>query len=190
METGKRMPCACSGGVRSIPAVGDLWLALWILGERRLDLRQCSPRSKRRDWIRSRRCDMNKLGALSRLSAFARCVAFVAGWCCDIGRGGTGELVVPSEQLAARIHTIEPADFASQPTIAAPSTLPSTRSSTTQPSPRGSAHDRRRAPSWRCANNLELAVELITPAMSRRVLNRKKRHVRSAVHQRTSTTQQ
>src|SRR6185437_7920778 len=87
--------------------------------------------------------------------------------CRDIGRGGTGEMVVPDSQLR-EIRAVEPANLGTAPAHP-PSTLPSTRA-TTQPLaevPLTLADVRRLA----LHNNLDLKVDLISPAIARESLN-------------------
>src|ERR1700760_433435 len=74
----------------------------------------------------------------SRLSLRLRALAVssllilaTAPGCKDIGRGGTGEMVVP-EDVLREIKTVEPENFATTPPTTAPSTMPTTRA-TTQP---------------------------------------------------------
>ena len=88
--------------------------------------------------------------------------------CNNIGTGGTGEMVVPESTLR-EIKTVEPAEFASTPPTTAPSTLPTTRA-TTRPYRKvslGVADVRRIA----LQNNLDLQVELYTPALAREALS-------------------
>ncbi len=87
--------------------------------------------------------------------------------CRDIGRGGTGEMVVPENELR-EVRGVEPTDLGNPPAHP-PSTLPSTRA-TTRPLaevPLTLADVRRLA----LHNNLDLKVDLITPAIARESLN-------------------
>src|SRR5205814_2680669 len=104
-----------------------------------------------------------------RLCAFAVSSLVLVGGagCRDIGKGGTGEMVVP-ESTFRDIKTVEPSEFASTPPTTAPSTLPTTRA-TTQPYKKvslGIADVRRIA----LTNNLDLQVELYNPALARESL--------------------
>jgi outer membrane protein TolC len=102
------------------------------------------------------------------LSIVACAIASMTG-CRDAGMGGTGEIVVPRETLR-HIDAAEPSDFAiAQPTTA-PTTLPSTRPATTQPlaDVKLTIEEARRLA---LENNLDLKVELFSPAIARENLN-------------------
>jgi outer membrane protein TolC len=87
--------------------------------------------------------------------------------CRDIGRGGTGEVVV-ARQTLRQIDSSTPADFG-RPSPVPPTTLPSTRA-TTQPLEKVEltlADVRELA----LRNNLDLEVERIAPSLARESLN-------------------
>jgi len=88
--------------------------------------------------------------------------------CKDIGKGGTGEMVVPESELRD-IKTVEPAQFATAPPTTAPSTMPSTRHSD-QPLrdvPMTVDDVRRLA----VQNNLDIKVQVINPSVSKESLS-------------------
>jgi len=102
------------------------------------------------------------------LSIVACAIASIAG-CRDAGMGGTGEIVVSRETLR-EIEAAEPRDFAvATPTIA-PTTLPSTRPAATQPlaDVKITIEEMRRLA---LENNLDLRVELFSPAIARENLS-------------------
>src|SRR2546428_8525079 len=87
--------------------------------------------------------------------------------CKDIGRGGTGEMVVPEAKLR-EVRAVQPIEL-SKPSMRAVSTQPSTRA-TTRPLKEVAltlAEMRQRA----LHNNLDLKVDLITPAIARESIN-------------------
>src|SRR5215218_389185 len=87
----------------------------------------------------------------------------------DIGRGGTGELVV-SRAVLREVEAMEPAHFAASQPSTRPTTLPSTRASTTQPATEVplTIYDARQLA---LRNNLDLRVELFNPSISRENIN-------------------
>ncbi len=88
--------------------------------------------------------------------------------CRDIGRGGTGELVIPQRTLR-EIEATEPHDFAASQPATAPSTQPSTRPSSQPVADRPMTIEEVRQ--LALANNLNLRVELFNPSISREGLN-------------------
>ncbi|MGB7159980.1 MAG: TolC family protein [Tepidisphaeraceae bacterium] len=98
------------------------------------------------------------------------CLALLCGSCQrDIGRGGTGELVV-ARPVLREVEAIEPAQFATSQPATAPSTRPSTRPGTTQPAAEVplSIFDARQLA---LRNNLDLRVELYNPSIFREGIN-------------------
>jgi outer membrane protein TolC len=95
-------------------------------------------------------------------------VGVVGVGCKDIGRGGTGEMVVP-EDVLREIKTVEPENFATTPPTTAPSTMPSTRAST-QPLKDVpiTVDDVRKLA---IQNNLDIKVDVVSPSLARESLN-------------------
>jgi outer membrane protein len=87
----------------------------------------------------------------------------------NIGRGGTGELVV-NRAVLREVEAIEPAQFAPSQPATRPTTLPSTRASSTQPVTEVplTIYDARQLA---LRNNLDLRVELFNPSISRENIN-------------------
>ena len=102
------------------------------------------------------------------LSIVACVVAPTLSGCLDAGRGGTGEVVVPRERLR-EIEVSRPAELAVAPPTSAPSALPSTRPAT-QPlrEVELTIEEVRRLA---LQHNLDLRVELFSPAIARENLN-------------------
>lgn len=107
---------------------------------------------------------MNKRRIFLAVTAVA--CTFAAS-CKDIGRGGTGEMVVPQQTLR-EVKTVDTAEF-SKPTTKPASTLPSTRASTEplKEMPLTLADVRALA----LKNNLDLKVNVVSPAIARESIN-------------------
>src|SRR5687768_11074998 len=88
--------------------------------------------------------------------------------CHDIGRGGTGERVVPRATLR-EIDAVDPSRYVTTAPSTAPSTLPSTRAAPRPLAQRPLSIEEVRQ--LALANNLEIAVTLISPAIARESLN-------------------
>ncbi|MEO6436316.1 MAG: hypothetical protein ABIP55_11240, partial [Tepidisphaeraceae bacterium] len=88
--------------------------------------------------------------------------------CRDIGRGGTGEMVVPESTLR-EIDAIDPSIYVTTPPSTQPSTLPSTRATSRPLAEVPLSIEEVRTLSLR--NNLDIAVQLISPAIARQSLN-------------------
>src|SRR5690242_14447846 len=100
---------------------------------------------------------------MNKRLAIASLLILLGGGCRDIGRGGTGEMVVPRRTLR-QIDASTPDDFG-RVSLVPPTTLPSTRA-TTQPLEKVDltlADVRELA----LRNNLDLQVERISPALAR-----------------------
>ncbi len=87
----------------------------------------------------------------------------------DIGRGGTGELVV-ARSVLREVDSIAPEQFAARQPATVPTTLPSTRPAATQPirDVPLSIYDARQLA---LRNNLDLRVDLFNPAIARENIN-------------------
>src|SRR5512146_2451276 len=107
---------------------------------------------------------MNKRASVVLVASFAAVFSFS---CRDIGRGGTGEMVVPQKELR-EIRAIQPVDI-SRPMTRPVSTLPTTRSvgGESREVPLTLGGVRRLA----LENNLDLKVDVVTPAIARENLN-------------------
>ncbi len=86
---------------------------------------------------------------------------------CNIGTGGTGEMVVPREKLR-EIESVQPSDLGTEPS-APVSTLPSTRPTTAPVEQISLTIAQVRELALR--NNLDLKVELFNPSIARESLN-------------------
>jgi outer membrane protein TolC len=104
---------------------------------------------------------------LLRASALLISMLLCAG-CRDIGRGGTGELVIP-QQVLRQVEAVDPSQFATTAPTTAPTTLPSTRALRQPPKQvRLGIEDVRRMV---LANNLDLKVDLFNPSIAGENLN-------------------
>ena len=92
-----------------------------------------------------------------------------AAGCKDIGKGGTGEMVVPESELRD-IKTVEPEQFATTPPTTAPTTMPTTRhfDQPLRDVPITVTDVRRLA----IANNLDIKVEVLNPSISKENLSK------------------
>src|SRR5256885_13651832 len=86
---------------------------------------------------------------------------------CNIGTGGTGDLVIPRKQLH-QVAAVQPSDLGTEPTQPV-STLPSTRPTTAPLAQIPLTITQIRELALR--NNLDLKVELLNPSISRESLN-------------------
>lgn len=88
--------------------------------------------------------------------------------CRDIGRGGTGELVIPRDKLR-EIQAVDPGAYVTAPPATQPATLPSTRVFDAPLAEVPLSVEQVRELALR--NNLDIAVSLISPAIALQTLN-------------------